>query len=105
MWIPSKLLLLAVIIIGGVLLQIYLSKMESKWPGLILPTLSFLYSIMMILGLVAYVGNTIWETLAMVLAVFIQGNIPTLLLLAIYFACRKKKKAKAEIDKMNIQDL
>ena len=27
----------AILMVGGVLLQIFLSKRESKWPGLVLP--------------------------------------------------------------------
>lgn len=39
------------------------------------------------------------------LPVFLVTNIPTLIFLAIYFACREKLKTRTELDKMNIQDL
>jgi len=32
-------------------------------------------------------------------------NISTIILLAIYFGCREKLKRKAQLEKMNIQDL
>ena len=36
------LIVFVVLIVGGVLLQIFLSRRKSKWPGLILPLLTFL---------------------------------------------------------------
>ena len=87
---------------GGILLQIFLSKRESKWPGLILPLLSFLYSLVMALSAVAYNGGIPWGP---ILASLILGNIPTVILLAIYFACREKFRKRSELDKMHINDL
>lgn len=37
--------------------------------------------------------------------VWLLGNIPTFVLLAIYFACRGKQRRNKQLDKMNIQDL
>ena len=43
-----RVILFTLVVVGGVVwLQIYLSKRESRWPGLILPLLSFLYSLVM----------------------------------------------------------
>ena len=89
-------------LIGLVVLQVFLSKRESKWPGLILPLLSFLYSLVMALSAVAYYGGIPWGP---ILASLILGNIPTVILLAIYFACREKFRKRSELDKMNISDL
>jgi hypothetical protein len=36
---------------------------------------------------------------------FLVANIPTVIIIVIYFACREKFKKNKEIDKMNIQDL
>ena len=36
---------LLALLVGVPLLQIFLSRRESKWPGLILPLLTFLYSL------------------------------------------------------------
>ena len=93
---------LIVFVVGGILLQIFLSKRESKWPGLILPLLSFLYSLVMALSAVAYNGGIPWGP---ILASLILGNIPTVILLAIYFACREKFRKRSELDKMHINDL
>ena len=89
-------------LIGLVVLQVFLSKRESKWPGLILPLLSFLYSLVMALSAVAYNGGIPWGP---ILASLILGNISTVILLAIYFACREKFRKRSELDKMHISDL
>ena len=87
---------------GGILLQIFLSKREGKWPGLILPLLSFLYSMVMTLSAAAYNGGVPWGA---ILASLILGNIPTVIVLAIYFACREKFRKRSELEKMHISDL
>ena len=40
-----------------------------------------------------------------VISTFLISNIPTIVLLAIYFGIREKMKIRSEIDKMNIKDL
>ena len=93
---------LLALLVGVPLLQIFLSRRESKWPGLILPLLTFLYSLVMALSAVAYNGGIPWGA---ILASLILGNIPTVILLAIYFACREKFRKRSELDKMSIDDL
>jgi len=39
---------------GIIILQIYLSKRESKWPGLILPTISFTLSLLPVLAFLLF---------------------------------------------------
>lgn len=90
------------LLVGGVFLQIFLSKRESRWPGLILPLLSFLYSLLMACSAVAYNGGIPWGA---ILASLVLGNIPTVILLAIYAACRDRFRKRSELDKMNIKDL
>lgn len=96
-------ILLLVLLAGTILLQIFLSKRESKWPGLVLPVITFLYSVLMVLNVTAM--ETARAVIAAILSVLIAGNIPTLILLAIYFACRGKRRARSEMDKMRIKDL
>ena len=89
-----------------VYLQIYFSKMESKWMGLILPGLTLIYSIIVVLNIAEPpVDISISKRIAMVLSAFLTSNIPTIILLAIYAAARQKLKRKTEIEKMNIKDL
>ena len=91
-----------VFVVGGILLQIFLSKRERKWPGLVLPLLSLLYSLLMACSAVAYSEKIIWGP---ILTSLILGNIPTVILLAIYATCREKRRKRGELDKMQIKDL
>ena len=90
------------LLVGIVLLQIFLSRREGRWRGLILPLLTFLYSLLMACSAVAYNGEIPWGA---ILASLILGNIPTVILLAIYAVCREKFRKQSELDKMNIKDL
>ncbi len=91
-----------VLLAGVILLQIYLSKRESKWPGLVLPIISFLISFIYPLNMaIPSVGGFF---VALLLGWLIV-NIPTYVLLAIYFACRGKYRKRKQLNKMNIQDL
>ncbi|WP_069999145.1 hypothetical protein [Cellulosilyticum sp. I15G10I2] len=127
------LFILIILIVGTVWLQIYLSRRKSKWLGLILPLIFLLFSITNVLGLSMYYtmgehttitsqapdGTIIYEetkiedvkkpsigeVAAMAAPVFLTTNIPTIILLGIYLACREKQKKNEELEKMNIQDL
>ena len=93
------------LLVGVIFLQIYLSKRESKWPGLVLPIISFLFGLLYPLNMVApSEGVTVGFIVQMVM-VWLLGNIPTIIFLAIYFGCREKKHRNKQLDKMNIQDL
>jgi len=48
------LVFLVAVLAGAVFLQIYLSKRESKWPGLILPAITFAISLLAIMGMAVY---------------------------------------------------
>ncbi len=96
------LIVFLVLIVGGVALQIFLSRRKSKWLGLILPLLTFLYALALTLNVTSIDGAFPWGAL---LAAFLLGNIPTLVLLAIYWATREKFRVRDQIDKMNIDDL
>lgn len=109
-----------IIIVGIVALQIFMSKKQNKWLGLILPAISVLFSLMAVLGFVSFTtilteqsGKTILNavqipkvsTLLTALYIFVLYNIPTAILLGIYYACREKIKKNKEMEKMSIQDL
>jgi energy-coupling factor transporter transmembrane protein EcfT len=127
------LLFFLVIAAGAIILQIFLSKRESKWPGLILPMIALIISIIAVLGVFAFTtlsvtgSGYIDENGVMVVeeeirkpdrevhsvpglifsvaGVFLMYNIPTAVLLAIYFACREKQRRQKALLKMQIQDL
>ena len=92
----------------GVLLQVFLSKRESRIPGLMLPIISFVFSI--VIPVMTMVSPRVDGSFVELYFAFLLCNIPTAVLLAIYFACRsrnrrEKKGTVKELDKMNIQDL
>ena len=101
--VTNTLIFLLAFVVGGILLQIYLSKRESKWPGLVLPGICMLYPILLVLN-VAVMGN-IGSVAATVITAFVLGAVPAIILLVIYFACRSGRNRKSELDKMNISDL
>lgn len=86
-------------------LQIFLSKMKNKWFGLILPILSFIYSLFMLLSIATFEAMGKAQILMSLISTFLVSNIPTIVLLAIYFGIREKMKIRSEIEKMNIKDL
>lgn len=116
----------------GIALQIFLSKRENKWLGLILPGVCVVYSLLMVLGMATFTSTTTQVTtitedgqvienivdeetdeslmnkisiIIFTIAVFAISNIPTFVLMGIYFGCRGKRKKNLQLEKMNIQDL
>lgn len=99
------LLFLLALFVGSVFLQIFLSQKENKWLGRILPILSFLLSLLVPLNLAAGAdGATGWFVVQILLMMLLE-NIPTIVYLIVYFACREKTQRKKQLDKMSIQDL
>lgn len=90
---------------GVVFLQIYLSRRESKWPGLVLPIIAFLFGLLYPLNMAAPAGGVTAGFIFQMILVWLLGNVPTIILLAIYFGCRGKQHRNKQLDKMNIQDL
>lgn len=98
--------LFAILLLAGIVfLQISLSKKESKWPGLVLPILAFLFGLLFPLNMIVPSEGVSAGFLLQMLLVWLLGNIPTILLLTIYFACRGKQRRRKQLNKMNIQDL
>lgn len=124
-------LLIFLLFAGGIVwLQIFLSKKNNKWFGLILPFICLMFSLLIVLNISTYnsIQTTVTETvdgvviseetkqiesekpgmlaiIGTILPVFLISNIPTFILLAIYYASREKLRIRNQLDKMNIQDL
>ena len=88
---------------GGICLQIFLSRRESRWPGLVLPLLTVLYALLLVLNLRD--TGSVSQNVLTVAVTLLVGNIPTLILLAIYWAVREKRRVRDQIDKMKIDEL
>ena len=100
-----RILIVVAFIAIVILLQIYLSKRETKWPGLVLPIMAFLFGLLFPLNTRAPSDGVTVGIVFQMLLLWLLGNIPTIALLAIYFGCRSKQRRNSQIDKMIIQDL
>ena len=101
--VTNVLVFLLIFAVGVVLLQIFLSRQESRWPGLVLPGICVLFSLIAVLSVSALGGPA--EMAVTIFTVLLLYNIPTLVLLAIYAACRSGRRKRREMEKMNICDL
>lgn len=100
-----SIIMLLLFFAGIIWLQMFLSKSENKWSGLILPTIGFVFSVFTVLNLAVFDDMSKLDVFIMIASTFILSNIPTIILLAIYFICRERIKRNDELQKMNIQDL
>ena len=94
-------------LVGIVALQVFLSRRKAWWPGLIMPVCTLPGVLLVLpnvllnaLSMAENAGQTLISVLGSALCL-----LPTLVLLAVYFFCRRKDKHKRQLDKMNIQDL
>ena len=90
MYFPINTIILILIFAAITALQVFFSKKENKWLGLILPAIFFVYSLLMVLSS-SFDDMSGWEFLACWHPLLLS-NIPTLILLGIYFAYRGKIK-------------
>lgn len=97
------LVFLLVFLVGGIFLQIFLSKRESRWPGLVLPLLTFLSALLLPLNVMD--TGSVSENILLAVVTLLAGNIPTLVLLAIYWAAREKYRVRDQMEKMGKQDI
>ena len=89
-------------------LQYVLSKLESPWPGRVLPILSGLFTLVMtgvVLLNMAYVGGGGIRMLLTAVLALLLLSIPTVLYIVIYRNTRRKYRTQKDMDKMSIQDL
>ncbi len=119
------------VVIGVIWLQVFLSKQKGKGLGLILPMSGVLLSVIVVIGLFMYnvpaatsnrsdiEGNIIsssqivaqhndvnMSSLAIGMGTtFVVSNIPTIILLCIYFGIRQQMKVDKSIEKMKVKDL
>jgi len=85
---------------GLIALQIFLAKLDNIWVGLILPIITFGFSLIIVLSIALdnYYGLPV---IPIALAFF----TPTVIMLAIYIACKGKRNKQRALEKMSVQDL
>lgn len=100
---------MAVLIIPGTalfaLLQWVLCRLDSPWPGRILPICSGASSLFLTLLLLLNSAGSAAQIALFVLLLLAALNIPTLIYLLVYRAVRRGKVRRQDMDRMNIQDL
>jgi len=90
-------------LVGLIVLQVYLSKLEKDWPGLILPILSL--SVSLFYTFFALFFAVRGGVIIVVLGALLLFYIPPLVFFLIYKNVHKKQAPKNELDKMTLQDL
>ena len=125
-------LILLAVLVGVFALEFWLSRRKSPVPGLILPILSLVMSLLLVLGNVAFMrmtstggtlttvnedtGEVVQQEIVTssepvdvnvggIAILLLVGNIPTLALLGTYYIGRDKLRRDKLLEKMNIQDL
>ena len=126
-------LILAAVFVGIIVLEVWLSRRKSRWPGLIMPAITLALSLLMVFSFAAFsavgatselqvvdeeTGEVVYQeqtvqakpdwTLgdtAQLGLVLLVGNIPTFVLLGTYYIGREKLRREKLLNKMNIQDL
>lgn len=126
-------LIIAAVFVGIIALEVWLSRRKSRWPGLIMPAITFVVSLFLALGVTLFsvggaatevqvvdeeTGEVVYQeqtveaepdwTLgdaAQLGLVLLVGNIPTFVLLGAYYIGREKLRREKLLEKMNIQDL
>lgn len=114
-----SLIFLIAFVAAMIILQVYLSRRKSKVPGLVLPAITFPGELFILLNVVTNVVMTsvadnavggvdsysVFVTVLNTVLTLLVISMPTIVLLVIYFLCRRRMNRKKQIEKMNIQDL
>lgn len=88
-----RIIILLAILAAIVFLQIYLSKRENKWFGLIVPIISFLFALLIVpLNTMVPTTGIDMDYIVNLVCAFAVYNIPTVVFMVIYIVCRKHKK-------------
>ena len=114
-----SLIFLIAFVAAMIILQVYLSRRKSKVPGLVLPAITFSGELFILLNVVTNVVMTsvadnavggvdsydVFVTVLNTVLTLLVISMPTIVMLVIYFLCRRGMNRKKQIEKMNIQDL
>lgn len=126
-------LIIAAVFVGIIALEVWLSRRKSRWPGLVMPAVTFVVSLFLALGVALFsvggaatevqvvdeeTGEVVYQEqtveaepdwalgdTAQLGLVLLVGNIPTFVLLGAYYIGREKLRREKLLEKMNIQDL
>lgn len=106
MFLPIFCLSCAVPTVLLAVLEYFLARMESPWPGRVLPILSAVHALGWTLVLLLNMGTMLHPALYFLpLAVLVVFNIPTLIFFLVYRNTHKKFTERRAMDRKDIQDL
>ena len=104
---PIRWFVILALMAAACALEVFLAKRKSRWPGLVLPVLALFPALFVLPNLltnalsVAENGLQVLLSLLAMLLLF----VPALVLLAVYWFCRRRRKRREDVEKMKIQDL
>lgn len=83
-------IIIILLLLGGVIwLQIFFSKKDNKVLGLILPIITFVYSIAIVMGMISE-NPTHSSSFSFISSNLLFANIPTVVLIIIYLFYKNK---------------
>ena len=103
-------------VVGVIMMQMFLSRKENKWLGLVSPIISFGVNLLYIL-MGVWIANRVGITMLysgtgeeynftwFAVQLFFRNSIATVILLILYALCRGKRHKQRYLAKMSVQDL
>lgn len=104
---PIRWFVILALMAAACALEVFLAKRKSRWPGLVMPVLALfpaLYVLPNLLTNALSVAENGLQVLLSLLAMLLLF-VPALVLLAVYWFCRRRRKCREDVEKMKIQDL
>ena len=104
---PIRWFVILALMAAACALEVFLAKRKSRWPGLVLPVLALFPALFVLPNLLTNalsVAENGLQALLSLLAMLLLF-VPALVLLAVYWCCRRRRKCREDVEKMKIQDL
>lgn len=104
---PIRWFVILALMAAACALEVFLAKRKSRWPGLVLPVLALFPALFVLPNLLTNalsVAENGLQALLSLLAMLLLF-VPALVLLAVYWFCRRRRKRREDVEKMKIQDL
>ena len=104
---PIGWFVILVLMAAACALEVFLAKRKSRWPGLVLPICWLMPAWLVLPNLLLNALSLAENAGQMLLALLVVPVclLPALVLLAIYWFCRRRRKSREQVEKMKIQDL
>ena len=104
---PIRWFVILALMAAACALEVFLAKRKSRWPGLVMPLLAVFPALFVLPNLLTNalsVAENGLQALLSLLAMLLLF-VPALVLLAVYWFCRRRRKRREDVEKMKIQDL